>query len=131
MEVFQAFVAEDQRIRLSEQETEESDGDGGFRNVTRVRYRSPIEGEFAVETQEENGTKRIFIYFTGGAFKTLVARQSLKVPYPNATTFLNNINSREDGVRVENNGKQISKRFGDAILKVFSISAPELKEGEP
>jgi len=131
MEVFQAFVAEDQRIRLSEQETQESDGDGGFRNVKRVRYRSPIEGEFSIETKEENGTKRTFIYFTGGAFKTLVARQYLKTPYPNATTFLNNIDSREDGVRVENNGKQISKRFGDAILKVFSISAPELKEGEP
>jgi len=130
-EIFQAFVAEDQRIRLSEQETEESDGDGSFRNVRRVRYRSPIEGEFSIEIKEENGGNRIFVYFTGGAFKTLMARQYLKAPYQNATTFLNNIDSREDGVRVENNGKQISKRFGDAILKVFAISAPELKEGEP
>jgi len=129
VEIAQAFVAEDQRIKTSEEEHEESDGDGGERTVTKVRYRSKIEGEFKIESKQnsDNKTWRKWIYFTGGAFKTLTTSQYLKVPYRNATEFLNNIESSDDGVRVEFDGKLISKKIGDMPLKVFCISIPEFE----
>jgi len=128
VEIAQGLIAEDQRIKTSEEEFEESDGDGGERTVTKVRYRSKIEGEFKVETrQDSNGKTRKFIYFTGGAFKTLTAGQYLRVPYRNATEFLNNIESSDEGVRVEFDGRLISKKIGGVPLKVFCISIPEFE----
>jgi len=129
VEIAQAFVAEDRRIKTSEEEHKESDGDGGERTVKKVRYRSKIEGEFKIESKQnsDNKTWRKWIYFTGGAFKTLTTSQYLKVPYRNATEFLNNIESSDDGVRVEFDGKLISKKIGDMPLKVFCISIPEFE----
>jgi len=129
VEIAQAFVAENQRIKTSEEEYWEDDGDGGERAVTKIKYRSKIEGEFKVEEkQDSNGKMRYFIYFTGSAFKTLTSVQYLKVPYRNATEFLNNIESSDGGVRVEFDGKLISKKIGDMPLKVFCISIPEFEE---
>jgi len=128
-EIAQVFIAENQRIKTSEEEHEESDGDGGERTVTKVRYRSKVEGEFKIESKQnpDDKTWRKWIYFTGGAFKTLTNGQYLKVPYRNATEFLNNIESSDDGVRVEFDGKLISKKIGDMPLKVFCISIPEFE----
>ena len=130
VEIAQAFVAEDQRIKTSEEEYEEDDGDGGTRTVKKVKYRSKIEGEFKVEEKQDPKSKswKKWIYFTGGAFKTLTSAQYLRVPYRNATEFLNNIESSEEGVRVEFDGKLISKKIGDMPLKVFCISIPEFEE---
>ena len=131
VEISQAFIAEDQRIKTSEEEYWEDDGDGGERATKKVKYRSKIEGEFKVEEkQDSEGKTRYFIYFTGGAFKTLTSAQFLKVPYRNATEFLNNIESSDEGVRVEFDGKLISKKIGDMPLKVFCISIPEFEGGE-
>jgi len=132
LEISQAFLGEWERIITSEQETLVDDGDAGQRPVMKLRYRSKIEGEFAVESRvegEENGKKkwRDYIYFTGSAFKTLVSTQGLRVPYNNATNFINNI-ATEDVVRVENNGKLVSRRIGDKVLKCFCISVPEFEE---
>jgi len=129
VEIAQAFVAEDQRIKTSEEEYQEDDGDGGERTIKKVKYRSKIEGEFKVESKRdaEGKPKRNWVFFTGGAFKTLTNSQYLKVPYRNATEFLNNIESTDDGVRVEFDGKLISKKIGDMPLKVFCISIPEFE----
>jgi len=132
LEISQAFLGEWERIITSEQEALMDDGDGGRIPVTKLKYRSKIEGEFAVESRTEtqqNGTKqwRDYIYFTGSAFKTLVSTQGLRVPYNNATNFINNI-ATEDVVRVENNGKLVSRRIGDKVLKCFCISVPEFEE---
>jgi len=132
IEIAQALIAEDQRIKTSEEEYQEEDGDGGERTIKKIKYRSKIEGEFKVESKQdtEGKPKRKWIYFTGGAFKTLIGGQYLKVPYRNATEFLNNIESSEEGVRVEFDGKPISKKIGDMPLKVFCISIPEFEGAE-
>jgi len=131
VEISQAFIAEDQRIKTSEEEYWEDDGDGGERATKKVKYRSKIEGEFKVEEkQDSEGKTRYFIFFTGSAFKTLTNAQYLKVPYRNATEFLNNIESSDDGVRVEFDGKLISKKIGNMPLKVFCISVPEFEGAE-
>jgi len=129
VEIAQAFVAENQRIKTSEEEYQEDDGDGGERTIKKVKYRSKIEGEFKVESKRdaEGKPKRNWVFFTGGAFKTLTNSQYLKVPYRNATEFLNNIESSDEGVRVEFDGKLISKKIGDMPLKVFCISIPEFE----
>ena len=111
LDIAQAFLGEWERIVTSEQEALIDDGDGGRRPVMKMRYRSKIEGEFTVESkiEEKNASKqwRDYIYFTGSAFKTLISTQGLRVPYSNATNFLNNI-SKDDVVRVENEGKLLS-----------------------
>jgi len=130
LEIAQAFITEDQRIKTSEEDYTESDGDGGEIAVKKVRYRSKIEGEFKVESKQgpDDKTWRKWIYFTGGAFKTLTSSQYLKVPYRNATEFLNNIESSDEGVRVEFDGKLTSKKIGEMPLKVFCISIYEFEE---
>ncbi len=131
-EIIQAFLGEWERIRGSEQEFEESDGDGGYRTVTRVKYRSKIEGEFKVEWRaEKKGEKasyRNFIYFTPSAFKTLIMTQGLRAPFSNATNFLNNILSSDEGVRVENMGKPINKKIGNLPLRTYCVSIPVSEE---
>ncbi|MEM3860169.1 MAG: hypothetical protein QW478_12330 [Candidatus Micrarchaeaceae archaeon] len=134
MEIAQAFIAEHDRIKNSEEESTEDDGDGGEILVKKVKYRSKIEGEFKIESRQESigdkPTWRKFIYFTGSAFKTLVMMQGLRCPYSNAANFLNNIASDDNGVRVEFGGKLISKRLTDSgdPLKVYCISIPEEPE---
>ena len=130
VEIAQAFIAENLRIKNSEEEYQENDGDGGERTIRNVKYRSKIEGEFKVEEKDFEGKTRYFIYFTGSAFKTLTSAQYLKVPYRNATEFLNNIESSDEGVRVESDGKPISKKIGNMPLKVFSISIPKFEGAE-
>jgi len=128
IEIAQAFIAEDQRIKNSEETVWENDGYGSQTPTKRVKYRSKIEGEFKVEKKDFEGKTRYFIYFTGSAFKTLTSAQYLRVPYKNATEFLNNIESSDEGVRVENDGKPISKKIGEMPLKVFCISIPEFED---
>jgi len=133
LDIAQAFLGEWERIVTSEQEALIDDGDGGRKPIMKQKYRSKIEGEFAVESRvegEENGKKkwRDYIYFTGGAFKTLVSTQGLRVPYNNATNFTNNI-AEDDVVRVESEGKLVSRRIGDKVLKCFCISIPNFEEG--
>ena len=131
-EIIQAFLGEWGRIKGSEQEFEESDGDGGSRTVTKVKYRSKIEGEFKVEWRaDKKGEKvsyRNFIYFTPSAFKTLIMTQGLRAPFSNATNFLNNILSSDEGVRVENMGKPINKKIGNLPLRTYCVSIPVSEE---
>jgi len=134
LDIAQAFMGEWDRIITSEEESFMSDGDGSKMPVKEMKYRSKIEGEFTVESRAEtqgNEAKewRNYIYFTGGAFKTLISTQGLRVPYNNATSFINNI-SKDGYVRVEYEGKLVSRRIGDRVLKCFCISVPEFKEGE-
>ena len=127
-EIAQAFQGEWERIKSSEEEYQESDGDGGERSVKKVKYRSPIEGEFVIEEKQENKEWRDYIYFTGSAYKTLMQRQGLKPPFSNASNFLNNIQSDDNNVRVENNAQLTTKRIGNRFPKVFCISIQEFKE---
>ncbi|MEM4066730.1 MAG: hypothetical protein QXV17_07710 [Candidatus Micrarchaeaceae archaeon] len=134
LEIAEAFIAEYDRIKNSEEESTEDDGDGGEILIKKVKYRSKIEGEFKVEEKEEKiGNKmmwRKYIFFTGSAYKTLIMTQGLKSPFSNAANFLNNIASDDNGVRVEYGGKLISKRLTDNgdPLKVYCISIPEEPE---
>jgi len=130
IEIAQAFIAEDQRIKNSEEMVWEDDGYGSQTPTKRVKFRSKIEGEFKVERRIIQDKPRYFIFFTGSAFKTLTSAQYLKVPYKNATEFLNNIESTDDGVRVEFDGKPISKKIGETPLKMFCISIPEFEGDE-
>ncbi len=118
LEICQAFLAEFERIERNK--SDQYDAQTGTA-VMYSKYRSPIEGEFVVERK---GVRK-FIYFTGAAFKTLTSRQQLKTPYRNATDFLNNIANREDGVRVENEGRSRSKRVGNTFPKMYCISVKE------
>lgn len=69
-----------------------------------------------------------FIWFTGPAFKTLIARQTLRLPYRNATDFLNNVKSSDDGVRVENEGRAKTKKISSEASWCYRISAPKESE---
>jgi len=134
LDIAQAFLGEWERIVTSEQKALIDDGDGGRMPIMKQKYRSRIEGEFVIESKAErqaNGMEqwRDYIYFTGSAFKTLVSMQNLRVPYNNATSFINNI-SKDDDVRVEYEGKLVSRRIGDKVLKCFCISVSEFKEDE-
>ena len=117
MEIAQTFLAEWERIRKNEKSYFDTQTDN---EVKSVKYRSPIEGEFIVEWR----AMRNYIWFTGSAYKTLLARQQLRLPYRNATDFLNNVASTDDGVRVEYEGRQRSKKMGGMPLKAFCISLP-------
>ncbi|MEM0136507.1 MAG: hypothetical protein QXU18_14975, partial [Thermoplasmatales archaeon] len=134
IEIAQAFIAEYGRIKNSEEDTIQEDGDGGRMPVKKVKYRSKIEGEFKIESRQQKiGDKmmwRKYIFFTGSAFKTLVMTQGLKSPFSNAANFLNNVSSDDNGVRVEFGGKLISKRLTDNgdPLKVYCVSIPEEQE---
>lgn len=124
-EIAEAFIAEYQRIQSGKNEF--MDSDGTFHVATG--YRSPLEGEFLVQDIED----RTHISFTGSAFHKLISYSRLKVPYKNATDFLTNINSDNNGVRVENNGKPKNKRIRPSPenpKSVFEISIPIVKEDE-
>lgn len=121
-EIAQAFISENDRI-LASRDTKFDRGTG--EPITRQHYNSPIEQAFVVE--HKNG--RIYIYFTGPAFKTLISRLNLKLPYRNASDFLNNVKSIDNGVRVEDEGYAKSKRVGESVLKAYCISVKE--ESDP
>ena len=121
MEVAQAFLAEWERIQRNSDEYYNSQTD---QNIKSVKYRSQIEGEFLIEWK---GTRN-YIWFTGPAFKTLIARQSLRLPYRNATDFLNNVKSSDDGVRVENEGRAKTKKISSEALWCYCISVPKESE---
>ena len=121
LEVAQAFLAEWERIQRNSEEYYDSQTD---QNIKSVKYRSPVEGEFLVEWR---GTRN-YIWFTGPAFKTLVARQSLRLPYRNATDFLNNVANSPEGVKVENEGKAKTKKIWGQALWCYCISVPRGSE---
>ncbi|MEM0135935.1 MAG: hypothetical protein QXU18_12055 [Thermoplasmatales archaeon] len=116
-EIAQAFLGEWERIKANEDSYVDRETD---ETVKSVKYRSPIEGEFKIELDG----LRWKIWFTGGAFKTLTARQQLRIPYSNATNFLNNVQSSDDGVKVENEGKNEPKKIGNIAKHCFCISIP-------
>jgi hypothetical protein len=122
LEVAQSFLAEWERIERNEENSYDRETDTPMKVA---KYRSPIEGEFKVETKDQ----RKYIWFTGPAFKTIVARQNLKLPYRNAVDFLNNVANQDYGVRVENEGQGKSHRVGDLVLKMYCLSVPI--ESEP
>jgi len=68
--------------------------------------------------------RKCYIYFTGGAFKSLVQHANLRLPYSSAAIFMNNVFSTDDGVRVESNGKAVVKKIGDRSKWCFGISIP-------
>ncbi len=112
LEIAQAFLAEWERIQRNSVADEYE--------LRPQKYRSPVEGEFLVDFR---GFRR-FIWFTPGAFKTIVARLNLRLPYRTAADFLNNVQSSEAGVRVENEGQLKSKKIGNLPLKTYCISIP-------
>ena len=112
LEIAQAFLAEWERIQRNSAADEYE--------LRPQKYRSPIEGEFLVDFR---GLRR-FIWFTPGAFKTIVARLNLRLPYRTAADFLNNVQSSEYSVRVENEGQLKSKKIGNLPLKTYCISVP-------
>lgn len=122
MEVAQAFLGEWERIKKNEGSFFSQTADI---EVRTIKYRSPIEGEFTVEPKET----RTYIYFTGPAFKTLCARQQLKVPYRNASDFMNNIAPLDDGVKSENGGRAKTKKIGNQAFWCYCISIPQGSEG--
>ena len=117
LEVAQAFLGEWERIQKNSEEYYDSHTD---QTIKSVKHRSSIEGEFLVKWVGN----RYYIRFTGPAFKTLTAKQHLRLPYRNATDFLNNVASSPDGVMVENQGLAKPKRAGDHVFKMYCISVP-------
>jgi hypothetical protein len=120
MEIAEALRAEFFRTDNSDREYQDNEG-----NFHITHYNSPMAGEIIVET----GNDREYIYFTGGAFKRIM--NQLGRPYSNATNFLNNILSNDAGVRVENEGRMITKRMkiNQSFGRFFEISIPILKGG--
>ena len=112
LEIAQAFLAEWERIQRNSAPDEYE--------LRPQKYRSAIEGDFKVEWR---GLRR-YIWLTSGAFKTIVARLNLRLPYRTAADFLNNVQSSEAGVRVENEGQLKSKKIGNLPLKTYCISVP-------
>jgi hypothetical protein len=114
VEIAQAFLGEWNRIENGINETTDRDG-----VVTqRVKYRSPIEGEFKVVYADGRAT----IHFTSSAFKTLCARQQLRIPYTTATNFMSNIQPDDNAVKAENNGQPHSIRMEVYPVKAYTIS---------
>lgn len=118
MEVALSFVAEWERANKSLDRTEGGEG------IKYRGYNSPIEGEYDLD--ELQG--RIYIHFTAPALKYITKKLSL--PYKNATNFMNNIDSSDEGVRVENEGKMHQKRMLKYPTWVFTISIPIDEEGK-
>lgn len=113
LEIAQAFIAEWYRVENSKESYVDRDGVVN----QKQRYNSYIAGEFQVKEAET----RIYIDFTPGAFKALIARQHLNMPYKTAANFISNI-SPDSLVKVENDGKMRTVRMGDQTPKMFSIS---------
>ncbi len=123
-EIAQAFVGEWERIEGGKRPYYDNDEQ---QTIIKATYHSKIENEFKVERSNVDG--RIYIHFTGGAFKALCAQQALRVPYSTATNFINNIKSSDNGVRVEFSGKMHSIQTGKEFpVRVFTISIPAQKE---
>ena len=122
LEIALALKAEFKRIEHSIQEYQDSEG------VVhdKTRYQSRIAGEIDLEY----GIDREFIYFTGAAFKQIA--NQLGRPYSNASNFLNNVLSTDNGVRVENQGRMISRRMNSEPypVKAYKISIPYFKEDD-
>jgi hypothetical protein len=112
-EIAQAFIAEWHRVKDSE--SSYTDRDGVV--IQKQRYASYIAGEFQIKESPD----RTFIDFTSGAFKTLVARQHLNMPYKTASNFVSNI-SPDSNVKVEYGGRPHTIRIGDQRVAAFTIS---------
>ena len=117
IEIAQSFLTEWARIQRNSEDAYNRETD---QSIRAMKYRSPIEGDFCVEWN----AMREYIYFTPGAFKTIVARLNLRLPYRTASDFLNNVCSSDNGVRVENEGQLKSKKIQGVPLKTFCISVP-------
>jgi hypothetical protein len=125
LELAQAFLSEWKRIDEGKEEYEDRESGKIFQ---KWKYRSPIENEFKIEP---SGANRYRIYFQGSAYKALVAQHHLQFPFQTAASFLNNILSRDDGVRVEYGGKLHTTRIGIETVKCYCISIPmEMKDSE-
>ncbi len=114
MDIAQAFLAE--WARMHDYGEKSYNGE-----VVRVqKYYSQLSMELDVD--ELNG--RTFIHFTPGAFKKLIQMRGFEKIYASTTEFINNIDSREDGVMVMNDGKRRTHRFGESVLHAYTISIP-------
>lgn len=114
MEVAEAFISEWKRIMATEIRTE------GGESVRARKYTSPLEGSLDVDELEG----RLFIHFTSGALKKLNQVWNLNMRHRTAIDFIHNIDSRDDGVRVENEGKTHNIRLMGFPTTVFTISIP-------
>ena len=117
IEIAQSFLTEWARIQRNSEDAYNRETD---QSIKAIKYRSPIEGDFCVEWH----AMREYIYFTPGAFKTILARLNLRLPYRTASDFLNNVSSSDNGVRVEDEGQLKSKKIQGMPLKTFCISVP-------
>lgn len=117
MEIIESFIAEWNRIERGRESYTDKDNVVHERN----RYISRVDGEIDVRIKDD----RLFILFTGHAFKEI--NNSLRTPYKNATNFLNNINSSDQGVRVENQGRIKSEWVDNKTGKFFTVSIPDYK----
>ncbi len=121
MEIAQEFIAEWDRVN----QAEEKYNDFKDEKTKIYRYRSKIEGAFKVEIKKD----RTHIFFTPSALKILTA--PLKLPYSNASDFINNIKSSDDGVKAENEGRTKSKKLGSGAVYVYEISIKNISEVLP
>ena len=123
LELAQAFLAEWKRIQEGKEEYEDKESE---KIIQKWKYRSSIENEFKIEPHGN----RYFIYFQGSAYKTLQAQHHLRLPFPTAASFMNNVMSRDDGVRVEYGGKLHNVRIGLDVVSCYCISIQEEEEEE-
>lgn len=120
-QIAESFLAEWSRM----QDVEEKDRLG--EPVKYGRYYGSLRMELDVDEMED----RTFIHFTAGAYKTLIKIRGLDMPYASAVDFIANIDNKSGYVRVENDGKTKSHRFGSSgshPLHAYTISLPKLDE---
>ncbi len=91
---------------------------GEWDRASSMEWKSKIAGDFKVETKN----RRIFIYFTAGAFKTLNSSLGLKLPYDSAIDFINNVKSDAKLIQVENEGKMTHVRIDGYPKHMYCIS---------
>jgi hypothetical protein len=95
------------------------------RGLNSEFHNSRIWGEVQVENKGKGKESRKFIYFTGGAFKTII--RNYNNHFNTAAEYMNNI-PKDDDVRVEYEGKNITKRIGNDVKHVYIVSIPNWDE---
>ena len=131
LELAQAFLAEWRRIKDNKEQID--DPENPDVKIEKWKYRSKIEGEFKIEGRWDEWGKgdkkkkgmRDYIFFTGSAYKSLNGTQYLRLPFQTAASFMNNVMSRDDGVRVEYGGKLHNVRIGSDVVSCYCISIQE------
>lgn len=95
------------------------------RGSSNQYHNSPIWGEVLVENKGKMNDSRQFIYFTGGAFRTIMRK--FNNHFKTASEYMNNI-PIDDDVKVENGGKTITKRIENDVKHAYVVSIPNWDE---